>query len=364
MSLSQDDRPGVFEPFSDVLANEPPRRRRFRRRWAWVAGGLALALLVGAGGVYVVFQRAVAQYDANVERFAAPVIPEEGRPAQSTVDVEGNKPLNILLLGSDSRISAGNPEDWKAGAQRTDAIMLVHVQADRKGAYVISIPRDSWVEIPGRGKAKINAGFSYGGPSLMMQTVESVTNVRLDHVMILDFQGFQQVTDALGGVKICVPKQVDDVQGTIKSGCQIMDGETALRYVRQRKTLANGDFDRVKRQQNWIRAVLRKVKSSDMLTNPQQLNSTLDLLTSSMATDENFTIDEMYAIAQSLRDAETNHVKFFTAPVEGTGRSADGQSIVLLDEAEGETLWKAVSDDKVYEWIEEYKPHMLGKTTS
>ncbi|MFN0283676.1 MAG: LCP family protein [Kineosporiaceae bacterium] len=367
MALSHDDRLGALEPFSDLVSDEPPRRgtrrSRARRRWVYVAVGMVVALALSGVGVLYLVERAKTTYDANITRFSAPVIPEAGRPEAAGADADGNTPLNFLLLGSDSRISAGDPLDWEAGAQRTDAIMLVHVQADRKGAYVISIPRDSWVEIPGRGKAKINAGFSYGGPALMMQTVESVTKVRLDHMMILDFQGFKDVTDTLGGVKICVPKQVDDVQGTIRKGCQIMDGETALRYVRQRKTLAGGDFDRVKRQQNWIRAVLRKVSDTGMLASPVQLNTALDLLTSSMATDDAFTIDDMQEVAGSLKDADPGHVKFFTAPVDGTGRSADGQSIVNLDDAKGATLWKAVQDDEVYEWIKKYKPQMLGSTT-
>jgi LCP family protein required for cell wall assembly len=362
VALSHDDHLGMLDPFSDLASQAPPKRRR-RRRWAYVAGGMALALALSGLGVLYLVDRAKERYNANITRFAAPVIPEAGRPAPAAADAGGKKPLNFLLLGSDSRISAGDPLDWKAGAQRTDAIMLVHVQADRKGAFVISIPRDSWVEIPGRGEAKINAGFSFGGPTLMMQTVESVTDVRLDHMLILDFQGFKDVTDTLGGVKICVPKQVDDIQGTIKKGCQIMDGETALRYVRQRKTLAGGDFDRVKRQQNWIRAVMRKVSDNNMLASPVQLNTALELLTQSMATDEGFTLDDMEEIASSLKDAETNHVKFFTAPVDGTGRSADGQSIVLLDTDKGATLWQAVRDDKVFEWIKEYKPQMLGSTT-
>ena len=269
--------------------------------------------------------------------------------------------LNILLLGSDSRISAGNPQDWVSGAQRTDAIMLLHLAADRKSASVVSIPRDSWVDIPGRGMNKINAAFSFGGPSLMIRTVESVTGVHIDHVVVIDFTGFKQITDALGGVKICVPKTVSDGIGTVKAGCQIMNGETALQYVRQRKTLAGGDFDRVRRQQNWIRQVMRKLAAGSTLSNPMKLNSALDALTSSTATDDAFTIDDMYDLALDYQGVDVSEVAFFTAPLADPATGYEGaQSVVYLDDAQNTLLWKAYREDKVNAYIAEYTPRVLG----
>lgn len=342
----------------------PRRRGWFGRwpRWAKVVSVLvAAALVVGVG-----FEVAVTQWkkslDSNIERFGDPftAIPQDQR---ATADPVAGDAMNILLLGSDSRVSAGNPEDWKAGAQRTDAIMVLHLAADRKSASVTSLPRDSWVTIPGRGKNKINAAFSLGGPSLMVRTVESVTGVRIDHVVVIDFTGFKSLTDALGGVKICVPKTVSDKIGTIQAGCQQMDGTTALEYVRQRKTLAGGDFDRVRRQQNWIRQVLKKLASRGTLTNPMKLNSALDALTSATATDDAFTIDEISDLALSYQGASVDDISFFTAPLAtpATGREGS-QSVVYLDDAQGKLLWTAVRKDRVNAYIAEYNPKVLGQT--
>ncbi len=189
--------------------------------------------------------------DQNIERIGDPFGPlvEEERPKAVVADA-----MNILLLGSDSRIST-DPGAWIRGAQRTDAIMVAHIPADRSAVTVTSIPRDSWVSIPGNGKNKINAAFSFGGPTLMVKTVEKYTGVRIDHVVIVDFEGFKDITDELDGVRINVAASTSDERSAFAAGPQTMDGETALKYVRQRHNLPGGDFDRVKRQQNWIRAV-------------------------------------------------------------------------------------------------------------
>jgi LCP family protein required for cell wall assembly len=351
------DAPGTPAPPGTPPSPPPPHKRR---RWPIVLGvlGTIAALLAGTG--YYAYNQTVSHWNSNIERFGDPfkAIPQADRP---TAEPAAAQAVNILMVGSDSRVDAGNPKSWSVGAQRTDAIMLLHIAADHQSAYVMSIPRDSWVTIPGHGTAKINAAFSWGGPSLMVQTIESLTGVRIDHVAIVDFEGFKQITDALGGVTITVPQTVSSFQGTIKAGTQNMDGATALTYVRQRYNLPGGDFDRVKRQQNWIRAVMVKLMSSGTLTDPFKLNDAMNALTSSVSVDSAFTFNEIKDLALSSRDLRAGDVKFFTVPVAGTGWSPDHQqSIVNLAPAEDATLWTAVRKDQVSTWLATHDADSLG----
>ncbi len=355
---------GVTTLFDKLVAppastpGPPPTRRR---RWPFVVAGLVVVLLALGGGSVLAFRQTVAGYDRKIERFGDPFtqIPAKERPARASSAAA----LNVLLLGSDSRISAGDPKQWAAGAQRTDAIMMVHVQADRKAAYVVSIPRDSWVEVPGRGMAKINAAFSWGGPALMVRTVEAMTGVQVDHVAVVDFDGFKQLTDDLGGVDIKISAATKDKRATWTPGVHHMDGATALNYVRQRYNLPGGDFDRVKRQQNWIRAVFRKLSSSGTLKNPIALNRALNTLSASVATDSGFTMDRISELVTSLAGVGAGNLRFFTTPTAGTGWSPDGkQSIVKLDRVRGEQLWQAVRKDRVVDWFRTYHPDLLPET--
>ncbi len=355
---------GVAALFDDVVtppASPAPPAPRRRARWPFVVAGVVVAALaLAAGGTWFAVRQAVAGYDRNIERFGDPFaqIPATERPAPTAQ----TGALNVLLLGSDSRISAGDPKAWSAGAQRTDAIMLVHVQADRKAAYVVSIPRDSWVPIPGRGTAKINAAFSWGGPALMVRTVESVTGVHVDHVVIADFDGFQQLTDDLGGVDIKVPKATRDERATWTAGVHHMSGKDALNYVRQRHNLPGGDFDRVKRQQTWIRAVVRKLVASGTMANPVALNRALTTLSKSVATDAAFDIDKLGALVSSLADMDPGELRFLTMPTAGSGVSSDGQMYLKVDRTAAGRLFQAVEDDKVRQWIRTYRPDMLPET--
>ncbi|NLT53513.1 MAG: LCP family protein [Actinomycetales bacterium] len=341
----------------------------FRARWrTWSRSrralfvlGVIVALLLTVALTGALWLRALShRLDANIERFGDPfaAIPEAERPAPASGGA-----VNVLLLGSDSRISAGDPNQWQAGAQRTDAIMIAHLTADKDAGYVISIPRDSWVDIPGHGNNKINAAFSFGGPTLMVKTVEQLTDVRIDHVVIADFEGFTRITDALGGVTITVPQTTGYKGSSFTAGTHQMDGETALRYVRQRHNLPGGDFDRVKRQQNWIRAVFTKMISTGTLTSPSKLTESLDALTKSVATDSGFTFGEIRGLAFSARSLRSSDVVFLTAPVKGTGRSPDGkQSIVVLDRVADAELWQAIAKDKLDTWVTEHKSDVLGRT--
>jgi LCP family protein required for cell wall assembly len=331
---------------------KPSRRRKLLVRL--LLGVLALSLVLGGaavGGAFYLQNK----YDNNIDRFGDPFagIPAASRPAPAPANVQ-----NILLLGSDSRVSAGDPSAWAVGAQRTDAIMVAHVPADRSGVQIVSIPRDSYVDIPGRGKNKINAAFSFGGPTLMVQTVEQLTKVRIDHVVMVDFTGFTQITDALGGVTINVAKATKDERSSFEAGPQRMNGEQALNYVRQRHNLPGGDFDRVKRHQNWIRAVARETLDRGTLTNPLQLNRVLNATTKTIATDDGFSVGEMRSLALSSRNVRAANMSFLTAPVKGTGR-AGSASIVVLDEPAGAELWRAMAADKMKPWLAEHQDSLL-----
>lgn len=318
-------------------ARRAPRSRGFVA--ALVVGAL---LLVGGGGTAAYFGYRMS-LEGNMERIDAFAdVDPSTRP--SAPPVEGpTAPVNILVLGSDSRISAGDPNAWEAGAQRTDAIMLVHLAADRQSAAAISIPRDSWVPIPGYGEAKINAAFSYGGPGLMIQTVEDLTGVRIDHFAVTDFESFTTLTDSLDGVEITVP---DGAGGSVK---QAMTGEEALAFTRERYALANGDFGRVQRQQAWMRAIVAKANNSR--SDPMRIVRFLEAITSSVAVDEDLTLDRIQELFQGAGGISTNDITFMTAPYSGTGRSADGQSIVVLDRAMFDPLMEAVATDELPDFL-------------
>lgn len=251
--------------------------------------------------------------------------------------------VNFLVLGSDSRESGGDPTDWQYGGQRSDVMMLVQITGDKKGVNVMSIPRDSWVSIPGHGDAKINAAFSWGGAALTVQTVEDLTGVTIDHFTIVDFASFEQITDELGGVEI-----------TTADGPQQMNGEEALAFVRERYSLPNGDFDRVRRQQAWIKAIMAKAFSQDVLTSPTKVNTLVQMLLAHSAVDDSLNFDTMAKLALGLRDLRPSGVNFMTAPVTGTGTSDDGQSIVLLNDDLLGGLMKAWREDDVAAFLEEH----------
>ena len=292
------------------------------------------------------------------------VFPEESTRPAAAQTTKG-KPVTFLLLGSDSRISAGNPSDWKVGAQRTDAIMLVQLSGDRKSANVMSIPRDSWVEIPANdvvghaSYAKINAAFSWGGPKLLIQTVEKLTQIRIDHFVLADFSSFEALTDELGGVDLTLSQPLDltGKQNAAKSanvlpaGPQHLTGKQARIFVQERYTVARGDFDRIQRQQAWMRSILKALVNRDTLTDPGKLVSFVNVVNKNLAVDEGLTTSEMISLGRSASSIRPADVHFFQAPVTGTGTSDDGQSIVNLDRDRLTAVCRAFNSDTVSEYV-------------
>jgi LCP family protein required for cell wall assembly len=275
--------------------------------------------------------------------------------------------MNILVMGTDRRSKAqttgqnATAREWVPGAQRTDTIMVVHIDGDREGASVISIPRDSWVNVPGYGFNKINAAFSFAGPSLAVQTVENLTGVRIDHLAVVDWSGFRALIDSVGGVTVTVPQTVEDphLNTVWTKGPHHLDGAEALKYSRQRFGLPMGDLDRTRRQQAVVRALARASISTVRDANPVAIYELFDTLTANMSVDSEWDFGDMRTLAMELRGVDQRDLRFLSAPVSGFGTEGGGQSVVYLDSADNASLWEAVHDDEVERWIDHHQSDEL-----
>ena len=328
-----------------------PRGRLLIRVLLAVAAA-AMLLVVGTAGLFLERQRA---YDRNIQRIPGAFPDEADRPPHAP-----GRAQNWLLVGSDRRTDrATTGRDttqplWRYGAQRADTIMLVHLPADRGRAYLVSFPRDAWVPVQGHGNAKVNAAFSFGGPPLLIATIERLTGVRVDHFAILDFEGFRSMTDALGGVDMQVTRTVwAPAQKVLwPAGTHHLDGARALDFVRQRHNLPGGDLGRIKRQQAFLKALARQVVDGGTLTNPLKLNAFLEAATKSVSADESLTTSTLRSLALQFRSVRPGDLVFLTAPVAGMG--AEGrQSVVYLDRAKGQPLYRALRTDAVEGYLAE-----------
>lgn len=345
----------------DVDSTEASRPGFSRRhRVALIAFVSLVSILIASGfGFALLLNHTL----SNVKRVPV-TLNEAKRPAPAA-----NKALNILMLGADAG-SARNPggnsilddaasSNWPTGKYRSDATMLVHISADRKKAYVVSVPRDSYVKVHDstgepRQDTKINAALSLYGPSGAISTVENFTDLRIDHLAMVDWDGFESITNALGGVEVTVPGQ----------GTSNLKGKEALDYVRERHKLPNGDFDRVKRQQNFLRSILSKLVDRGTLTNPIKLTKTLDSVTKNLAVDDDWSSSGMRSLAIAMRNIRPGNVTFMTIPTKGTANDPIAGSIVVVDKGKSAELFKALRDDDVDGFLAANPDTQLGNARS
>jgi LCP family protein required for cell wall assembly len=340
------------------------RRRRLGRRALLVAFGalLVLALLAG-GGTYLVVDRVAGDIDRIPLVFDP--IPEEQRPQKPTADEPGADGLTFLLAGLDRRSDVpttgteAEAEAWRPGEARTDAVLVVHVTGERDEAYVVSIPRDSWVDIPGRGLNRINAAYSLGGPTLFVQTVEQLTDLRIDHLAVVDWHGFRNLTDAVGGVTLTFDQEVVARGRTFPPGTHTLSGEEALAYVGERYGLPGGDFDRVRRQQNFLRALMQGLLTRETLTDPGSLAEVTGAVARAASVDDSLSGTAMIRLALEMRGIRSDDVTFLTVPTLGTGR-AGAASIVVYDHEGADSLWRAVESDSLDRWLADNPEQSLG----
>ena len=281
-----------------------------------------------------------------------------GERVEKAVPEGPHEPLNILVMGWDTRQGEGNNIDGLTDSSGgSDTTILIHLSADRKHAYGVSIPRDSMVDrpecidengdtIPAASYQQWNAAFNVGGPACTIRQVEATTGVPIDHYVVVDFQGFRDMVDAIGGVEVCIPETWDDREHGIylKKGTRKISGAEALSYVRVRHGIGDGsDIGRVKRQQAFIASMAHQVMSSHTLANPLKIVRFLEAATKSLSVDPGLgNLTEMGKLGYQFRDIGLDKIQFLTVP--WTADPENPNRIVWADDAA--TIWHRLKKDK------------------
>lgn len=306
---------------------------------------LGCVLVVISGGTLALIYGLSARYEDKVDR--QDIL--DGVPQAA----DTNAGMNFLVLGSDNQAEEETQSLEETGS-RSDTIMLVHVNKDKTGAFIVSIPRDSYVDVPAGGnwpggKNKINAALSFGGANLTAKTVYNLTGVPLNGAMLVNLDGVQNMVRAVGGVNVCTPFTVVSwfTDKVWEKGCHDMTPEEAEEFVRQRMNVPGGDLGRIKNQQNVIKGLMKKVTSGDILTNPAKLDALITTAAESLTVDQSMNLRDL---AFALKGINPDNVKFATAPAVGLMDTEAGSS-VELDMPGVKELFQAVLDDKTNEWL-------------
>ncbi len=373
-TTSADDRPeeaSTAATTSDVTDAATGRHKRrisvFVQHKVLTAIAAVMLVIVGSAGGYAYWLNSQL---GNIDRVEMGIQqPPEGTPP------ENERALNILLLGADNGDTqtptvAEDLEDgeWTPFLHRSDTVMLVHIPADRDGVQLISIPRDTWVKIEGypydNGRGKLNAAFGYGGPSLARQTVEDLTGIRVDHMAVIDWKGFKDLTTALGGVRVYIPETFYDSSQRItwEQGWQELEGQPALQYVRTRYDIPGqkqGDYGRIARQQNFLRATMGELLASASGGNVIKIGNIVKVITSYLTVDSTWDNGEIRDLALSMRNLRSEDVEFLTIPNSCCSTSADGQSIIELKKKQSKELFDAIKADDIASYLEAHPQETL-----
>jgi len=281
-----------------------------------------------------------------------PIVNPEPKPK-----AVGGEPLNILVIGSDSRAGENDIDGEDDSGQRSDVVILVHVSGDRKEVYGVSLPRDALVTrpdcegpdgetVPGGDLEMFNDAFAIGGEACTAKMVAELTGVFIDHYVSIDFIGFQEMVDAIGGVTVCIPEEIDDpVTGIhFEAGTQELNGKESLDYVRERHELSpNADIGRMKRQQAFVASMINKVVSAGTLTRPYSVYKFVEAVTESITVDPDLaSLDKLAKLARQFRETDLDDIEFITVPF--MAYEPDPNRLVWAPEAD--ELWERIIADK------------------
>src|SRR6266498_2495635 len=326
------------EPLGPPVGGPPPMAVRPRRRRRW-GRGLLLVLVLLLVAMLVVF----VMVDSRLNRVDA-LTDWAGRPAVTPG-------ADWLIVGSDSREGLSAAERKRLGTgqaagRRTDTMMLLHIP--RSGApTLVSLPRDSYVPIPGHGRNKLNAAYAFGGPKLLAQTVEGVSGIRIDHYMEIGFDGFASLVDAAGGVSMCIPKAMNDPKAGLRlnPGCQVLNSRQALGYVRTRAG-GRGDLDRVVRQQQFMSALIGRLTAPGVLLNPFHSVPLALNGADSIAVNRSDHIYHLIRFPFAMRAVSNGKGVATTVPVATTQTVPGAGSVVIWDRARALALFNALRQDQ------------------
>ncbi|MEG3629379.1 LCP family protein [Streptomyces poriticola] len=333
------------------------QRAKMLRAAAVALAGVLLLGIAAAGWAYV-------RLDGNITGVDIDGALGDDRPprprATSSASPSAAPPatgaLNILVLGSDSRSGAGNKELGGGDSEgaRSDTAMVVHLDAGRTGATVVSIPRDTLVarpacplpngeQSPAAHSAMFNTAYELGGPVCAVKTAEALTNVRMDHYVELDFTGFTRLVDALGGVTVTTEQDIDDAKSRLHlpAGTHHLDGTRALGLARTRHGISGGsDLARIELQQQLVRALLEQISATRLLTDPAALYRAADAITGSLTTDTGLdSLGELTALGRSLAGLSPDDVRTVTMPVLP---APSDPNRVVADQPDADALWASL----------------------
>ncbi|GHA41152.1 transcriptional regulator [Streptomyces spiroverticillatus] len=339
---------------AEAEGGTPGAPARKKRHWVrWLAGGAAVVVLVAAGTGWYFYKKLDGNITTDTGAAAELRAWDKERPTQAPVALDAQ---NILLIGSDTRAGGNEKYGRDEGTQRSDTTILLHLAADRKSATGVSLPRDLMVDIPSCTKAdgtrtrkmfaQFNWAFEMGGTACTIRTVEKLTGIRIDHHMVVDFEGFKHMVDAVDGVDVCLKEPIDDKDAHLKldAGPQTLNGEQALGYVRARKSIGGGsDTERMDRQQQFLGSLVNKMQSNGVLLNPTKLYPVLDAATKALTTDPGLdSLRDLYDLASSMRDVPSERVQFLTVPRQPYRYDRNRDELI---ESKAEKLFKQLRED-------------------
>jgi LCP family protein required for cell wall assembly len=325
-------------PAGPTVPSPRERRRRNLRRTLII--GLVLAVVLALGGASLGW------------RYVNGLIRKGAQAVQNLVPASEGQPTNYLVVGSDSREGLSRQELNKAATRavdggRTDTIILVHVSPERKKAVMVSIPRDLKVNIPGHGQDKINAAYAFGGPDLLVKTVEDNLGVPVNHYAEIDFAGFLKVVDSLGGVRLCntTGHTLNDSFANLhmSPGCHKMNGVQALAFVRARHI--DSDFGRIGRQQQFLRALMSKATSKGSLANVPRLLNIADIVSKHVKTDDTLKTSQAISLLRRLGKLDDQSVDMRVYPSFDGGIDPSNGVDYVKASPEAPMLMKAIADD-------------------
>ncbi|MFE2228701.1 LCP family protein [Streptomyces kronopolitis] len=335
-------------------ARPAPRRRPPGKRWGLRIGAAVSVLVLAASGIGHAMVTGVESGIGRVDAFKG----MSNRPG-------GGDGLNFLVVGTDGRdkLTAAEKQRYHLGGvpcHCTDTLMLVHLSADRDRASVVSLPRDSYAEVPAHTDAvtgaqrpvhaiKLNAAYAEGGPNLTVRTVEHMTGVHIDHYLEVDFTSFMRSVDAVGGVEICTVRPLrDSYTGlALPVGKSQLNGGQALQYVRSRHIDGSADLGRMQRQQRFLAALIHRITSSGVLMNPIRFRDVADTMLRSVRADSGFGAGDLVDLGQAMRGFTPSSSEFTSVPLTGTARTVPGVgSTVQWDPVRAPKLFQAIREDK------------------